>query len=44
MVSIKSKSFTTAKSLCDWINDNKIDQSQIVSISEHLSYTLFYYE
>lgn len=42
MVSIKNKAFNNAEELCNWINQEHLDQSQIVSITSN--YTLFYYE
>jgi len=45
MVSIKSKVFGTHPEVCEFINTNRMSQSQIVAIAHGSGvYTLFYYE
>ena len=45
MVSVKSKVFDSHPEVCKWINENRIDQSQILAIT-HIPahYTVFYYD
>ena len=44
MVSIKSIVLPTHPQVCKFINENRMDQSQIVAITHSAgSYTLFYY-